>query len=337
VVRARATVIPACAISVLLLAALAVRLTRPGPDARLIIFHAGSLSRVFKQICEEFRKEHPNIEIFREAAGSRICARKIAELDRPCDIIASADYTVIDDLLRPEYARWNIIFAGNEMVIAFPRDSSLAGQINKNNWPDILLDENVSFGRSDPNADPCGYRTVLTFKLAEKFYNRPGLARRLLRKDRRHVRPKEVDLLSLLEAGELDYIFTYRSLALQNSLEYVMLPDEINLSNSKFTEYYAAASIRLAGRTPGDFITKKGGPILYGVSIPTNAPNRELAICFAAFLLDPDKGGTILEANGQTVVVPARTSNFDELPEKLKRFVLPTERKHSEPNTDFQN
>jgi len=295
-------------------------------SGQLIIFHAGSLAVPFKQICDEFKRLHPKVEIVREAAGSRLCARKITDLHRPCDVIASADYTVMDTLLIPEYADWNIRFASNEIVIGFCHSSHKAGEISRDNWHDILLDKRVAFGRSDPDADPCGYRAVLTIMLAERFYNRYGLADKMLAKDQRYIRPKEVDLLALLEVGELDYIFTYRSIAEQHGLEYLMLPDEINLKKAGFADLYKSASIRLTGKKPGTFITKTGAPIVYGVTIPRDAPNRRLALTFLAFLLDADKGGAILERNGQASIVPAPTDTFDKLPEALRVFAVPTER-----------
>jgi len=310
----------------------------------LIIFHAGSLGVPFKQICQEFRRHYAEVRIVREAAGSRLCARKITDLNRPCDIMASSDYTVIDTLLIPGYADWNIKFASNEIVIAFSefplkvgndtpaRDPALrepkagahkAGDINKDNWYDILLEKDVAFGRSDPNADPCGYRAVFAITLAEKFYNKPGLAAKLLAKDKRHIRPKEVDLLALLEAGELDYIFTYRSVAEQHELKYIRLADEINLKRAEFADIYKSVSVSLTGKKPGTRITKTGVPIVYGVTIPKNAPNRKLALAFLAFLLDADKGGAILEKNGQTFLVPSPTDTFDKIPDSLKSFALP--------------
>ena len=292
-------------------------------SGQLVIFHAGSLAVPFKQICEEFNSHYPSVEIVCEAAGSRVCARKITDLHRACDIIASADYTVIDTLLIPEYAEWNIKFAGSEMAIAYSTDSRRAGEINKNNWYDILLEKNVAFGRSDPNADPCGYRAVLTITLAEKFYNKPALTGKMLAKDQRYIRPKEVDLLALLEAGQLDYIFIYRPVAEQHKLKYLTLPDEINLKKAAFADFYKTASVRLTGKNPGTFITKTGTPIIYGITIPKDAPNRELALAFLAFLLDADKGGMILEKNGQTCVVPSPTDTFDKIPNNLKRFALP--------------
>jgi len=299
-------------------------LTRMEHESKqLIIFHAGSLAVPFKQICQEFKTHHPEVNIIREAAGSRICARKIADLKRPCDIMASADYTVIDNLLIPEYTAWNIKFANNEMVIAFDENSRRANHINKENWYDILLEKNVTFGRSDPNADPCGYRALFTMILAEKFYNRPDLVSTMEAKDRQYIRPKEVDLLALLETGVIDYIIIYRSIAEQHNLKYVILPDEINLKKAYLSDFYKTASVSLTGKKPGAFITKVGEPIIYGVTIPNNAPNHKLALAFLTFLLDADSGGAILEKNGQSLIIPSSTDTFDKLPESLKTFALP--------------
>jgi len=242
--------------------------------------------------------------------------------------VASADYTVIDALLIPEHADWNIRFASNEMVIAFREDSQGADLIDKDNWIEILMREDVAFGRSAPNLDPAGYRTVLTATLAEKFYGRPGLAEKMLAKDTKYVRSMSADLLALLEVGELDYVFTYRSVAEQHKLAFVTLPDEINFSKPELSELYRTASIRLTGKQRGTFITKVGEPIVYGVTIPKNAPNPKLAADFLAFMLDSDKGGEILRRNGHArvsqdvrpsdhkggpAVKPARRSRTDAL------------------------
>ncbi len=294
-------------------------------SGELIIFHAGSLSVPLRQICRDFGREYPNVKVLCEAAGSRMCARKITELDRRCDVIASADYTVIDNLLIPSYASWNIKFAGNEMVIAFGADSNREDLINKNNWRDILLTDDVIFGRSDPNSDPCGYRAVLVIKLAEKLYARPGLAAEMLAKDKRYIRPKETDLLALLQVGVLDYIFIYRSVAEQHALRYLLLPDRINLKETELTDFYKSASVCVTGKKPGSFVIKAGSPIVYGVTIPNNAPNPEAALEFLKFLLDAERGGATLEKNGQNFIVPSPTDTFEKLPESLKSFAFPAE------------
>ena len=295
------------------------------PSGKLIVFHAGSLAVPFRQIVAAFNKAHPDVNVICEAAGSRACARKIADLGRRCDVIASADYTVIDTLLVPAHARWNIKFAGNEMAIAYHDASRRAGEITRHNWHEILLTDNVAFGRSDPNADPCGYRAVLTARLAEKHYRVDGLARRLLSKDRRHIRPKETDLLALLEANEIDYLFLYRSVAEQHGLRCLLLPDEVNLKDPRLAALYRTATVEVSGKAPGTVIAKRGEPMVYGVTIPTNAPNPQAATAFVAFLLAEDKGQAIMAANGQPSVVPSPSETFSEIPQPLKQFALPPE------------
>ena len=287
---------------------------------QLIIFHAGSLTIPFDQIITAFQKENPNVEIVKEIAGSRECARKITELHKDCDIMASADYRVIDNLLIPEYADWNIKFAANEMAIVYTEHSKKANKINADNWMEILLDKDINYGRSEPNSDPCGYRTILTAKLAEKYYKIPGFAAKLLSKDNEYIRPKEVDLLALLEVGELDYIFLYRSVAEQHGLKYLLLPDEINLKKSEYEELYKQVSTELNGKCPGEKITVKGEAMVYGITIPKNSPNRITAMNFLKFLLDKSKGLAILEQNGQPSLVPSYCETYSKLPDELKKY-----------------
>lgn len=288
----------------------------------LIIFHAGSLSIPMKETAEKYMQSHPDVKILRESAGSRMCARKISDLKRPCDIIISADYTVIDELLIPEHADWNIKFAGNEMVIAYTAESKRSEEIDSVNWFKILSDESVIYGRSDPDTDPCGYRAVFVIQLAGEFYNQPRLDDILLAKDKNFIRPKEVDLLALLETHDIDYIFIYRSVAVQHGLKFIKLPDEINLKNPDLSGHYKKAGIKVTGKNPGEYIVKTGAPIVYGLTIPGNAPNTETALEFVQFLLEKDKGMEILEKNGQSSLVPSPTGTYDRLPDILKKYAL---------------
>ncbi|MEA3443725.1 MAG: tungstate ABC transporter substrate-binding protein WtpA [Bacteroidota bacterium] len=289
-------------------------------NEKLIIFHAGSLTVPFKQIAIEFNEVYPNIEIVMEGAGSRKCARKITDLHKECDIMASADYTVIDKLLIPDFASWNIKFASNEMSIVYHEGSRYANEINADNWYRILMNDDVAYGRSDPNADPCGYRAVLTSKLAEVYYNEPGLAEKLLAKDQNYIRPKETDLLGLLESNAIDYIFLYRSVAEQHGLDFVLLPDSINLNKPELAGFYQQATVDISGKKPGEFITKKGEPMVYGVTIIDNAPNKSAALKFVDFLLHDEKGLAIMRKKGQPDVVPSPSNTYSNIPESLKQY-----------------
>src|SRR6056297_3687736 len=123
----------------------------------IIIFHAGSLSVPFKEIADSFQNEYPDYKVILEASGSVAAARKITDLHRECDIMASADYTIIENLLIPGHTNWLIPFARNEMVIAFRENVPNAKEITPENWYTILSKADVRYGRSNPDTDPCGY------------------------------------------------------------------------------------------------------------------------------------------------------------------------------------
>lgn len=287
----------------------------------LIIFHAGSLAVPFRDARAAFQELHPGVEIMLEAGGSVANARKIIDLKRSCDIIAVSDYKVIDEMLIPEYATWNIKFAANEMVIAYTERSAYHQTIDSVNWYQVLLREDVRYARSDPNQDPCGYRTVHALMLAEKYYGVPGLANQLLSRDNEYIRPKEVDLLALLETGTVDYVFNYRSVAQQHQLPYLQLPAEINLKEARLADLYAMVTTEINGKEPGTNMTISGEPMLYSMTILTQAPHPTVAMAFTEFLLSPD-GQRIMEACGQPSVVPSATASYDQVPEPLREYVI---------------
>jgi len=107
-----------------------------------------------------------------EASGSIDAARKITDLNRTADLLIVADYKIIVNYLFPRnLSDWYIIFARNEIVIAYTNKSAYSDEVNQDNWFYILNRSDVSFCYSDPNRDPCGYRTLLVWKLADKYYN----------------------------------------------------------------------------------------------------------------------------------------------------------------------
>ncbi len=290
-------------------------------EQQLIIFHAGSLTVPIKKLTEAFAQQHPGVTFETEASGSRAAARKISELGREADVMLSADYTVIDTLLIPDFASWNVRFARNTMVIVYTDHSKYADEITPDNWYDVLTRDGVVYGHSDPNADPCGYRTLLVWQLAEKYYQVPGLSRQL--SDHcppENVRPKAVELLALLESGDMDYAFEYQSVAVQHGLKFIPLPDEINLSQVAQADFYKQAQVEINGSEPGTTVTKHGAPIVYGVTIPKNAPHPALAESFVAFLLGPD-GQAIMQAAGQPPLVPPVANDKNALPASLQPLV----------------
>jgi molybdate/tungstate transport system substrate-binding protein len=295
------------------------------PKGTLTMFHAGSLSVPFAAMEKAFEAKYPNVDLQREASGSQKAARKISDLKKPCDIMASADYKVIDKLLIPDFADWNVRFAINQLVLCYTDKSAYAKQVNARNWYEILQKKGVVWGHSDPNLDPCGYRSLMVLQLAEKYYKIPGLYDKLIaNRPKENIRPKSVELVSLLQTGNMDYAWEYLSVAVQHGLKYIILPDEINLGNYKFDDQYAQAVVKVTGKKPGTFMDIKGKSCTYGVTLIKDAPNREAAIAFLAYMLDPDGGLRILKDMGQPPFVPCRVPTEEMkklLPSELEKLV----------------
>ena len=309
------------------------------------VFTAGSLAVPFKELEAVFEAQNPGVDVRRQTWGSRTALRQVTELGKKADIIGSSDYSIIPDMMFPEYAEWYIAFAHNEMVLCYRDNAPYADQIvaGTKMWYDVLANRDVTFGHSDPDQDPCGYRTLMVWQLAQAYYydnptadtspaapspdpNAQKLYHRLhdepLTADggRREVRPKEVELTSLLQAGELDYAFEYLSLAEQHDLNYILLPDRINLSSMEHKDFYAMATVQVTGKEPGTWTTVSGKPIVYGITIPKNAEHPDLGIKFIQLLLS-DRGKQILEHNGQPPLDQPFTNDRSKLPAELRDLV----------------
>lgn len=291
-----------------------------GKSKEIMVFHAGSLSVPFRQLKIEFEKKNPDVKVLLEPAGSLICARKITELKKPCDIIVSADYFVINELLIPEYTNWSIQFATNEIVIAYHPKSRYSVQINSSNWIEILMKDDVIYSRSDPDSDPCGYRTVFILMLAEKYYGREGLTEKIVSKNRDFIRPKAADLIALIETSAIDYMFQYKSVAIQHGLNYIELPDEINLSDPSKTAIYKTVSMDVTGNKPETKMKVTGDYINYSISVLDNAPQKNLAIEFICFMLC-EEGLEIFRKTGQDPIVPFSNGQFNKIPSKLQQYL----------------
>ena len=312
----------------------AVRNTRvtPGKPAALsgsvIIFHAASLTRPFAELERVFEQEHPGVDIVRESSSSRVAIRKITELGRPADILASADDYLLRDLMFPESADWCAVFARNRVVIGFTDRSRAGSEISPDNWYDILLRKDVQFGYANPDMAPVGYRTLICWKLANLYYADKLHGHDLYRELRAacppgNIRPHVNELLPALESLRLDYIFLYRSVALQHNLKWIKLPDAVDLGNENRAAEYARVAVEIGGkRNPGP-VRIEGRPITYGITIPKDAPNRRAAAAFLKLLFSK-RGMKIMNENFQEpLTLPLPCYGVDAVPAELRNLMKP--------------
>jgi len=314
----------------------------------LTVFHAGSLAIPFEELEKRFEELHPDVDVRREVSGSAAAVRKLTELDRSADIVATADHSLIGSMMMendPKLADWYIQFAKNQMILAYTDRSRYRDNIDQDNWFDVLLRTDVRFGFSNPNDDPCGYRALMVIQLAGLHYNRTYLFDELIEKntgvvcsekdgsysiivpetpeidpdtDKIMMRSAAVGLISALELGEMDYLFIYRSVAYQHresGVEFLELPEAVDLSSADHADLYGRVELIQAS---GNEVRAK--PIVYGITIPSTVKKMDLALDFVEMLLGTT-GRQIFNDNGQPPLVPAVASDNDGIPGALKRYV----------------
>ncbi|MGH7070550.1 MAG: substrate-binding domain-containing protein, partial [Acetobacteraceae bacterium] len=113
-----------------------------------------------------------------------------------------------------------------------------------------------------------------------------------------------------------DYLAIYRSDAMQHGLEYLRLPAKIDLSDPADVAFYESAVARTKnGELPGK-------PIVYAVTIPTNAREPALAAQYVALLLGP-QGQAIMAKSGFRVIAPAYGVHPEAMPPAIRDVVQP--------------
>lgn len=269
---------------------------RDSSNAPLTVFTAGSLARPMRAALDSFSAQHGTTFAL-ETAGSLELARRLLDLGKEADVVALADEEVFPRFLMPARVSWYARFARNRMVLAYaPKGVPNAAAASAGDWRHALLRPGLAIGRSDPDLDPAGYRTLLLFQLAERHYREPGLARKLeAASPPTHVRPKSAELVALLQAHELDYAWMYESSARGARLPFIELPHEVDLGEEELAAAYDSVHVRVAGAAPGDTLDVRGTPIRYGISIPSNTRRAALATAFVRYLFS-EEGQRIMHA-----------------------------------------
>ena len=318
----------------------------------LKVVYAGSLIVPFKEIEEQFESTHPGVDVQMEGHGSIQAVRQVTDIHRNVDVLVVADETLIPDMMYPDHADWHVRFATNQMVIAYTNNSRYADEINDSNWYEILARPDVTFGFSNPMLDACGYRILMVTQLAEWHYDNQTIFDDLIAGNLAHpisvtmgddgdgdtaivfvpetlsprtekivIRGGSVQLLALLDLGEIDYAFLYKSMAEQHRLRFLELPAEIDLSSPEYEDDYKKVTIQLGfQRFTSVGAERKCKPIFYGITIPKNATSPELAAEFVEFVISEEGLGVLCDMEQPTVSPVA--DNPDNMPDRLRSAVV---------------
>jgi ABC-type molybdate transport system substrate-binding protein len=312
---------------------------------QLTVCHAGSLEMAFTEIEKEFSAQRPDVAVRDVSGGSVALAGRMAAGLQPCDVYASADYQVIDLLLKPAgLAEYTIVFARGRMVLAYlasdPKTQGVAASADfrppasipaaTQDWYRVLLTAGVRISSSHPFLDPGGYRTHMIFRLAQAYHDVPNLANLLM----------ERVTISAAASGDVapgpalgkdfNFQFTYEHNALRSATSdpayrYVTLPERIDLSTAAQNAYYAQASVTIPSVAPHAAphpVSIPASRVAWGLTIPKGATNPLNAESFVTLVLG-EAGQAALHTHGPAPIRPAivTKSDYARLPKSIRSLV----------------
>ncbi len=264
------------------------------------------------------------------AEGSLAGARQIALVRGTYSLFVSVDPAVIEAVLYPNLADWYIALAQDRMVLGYSAHTSDAATLA--NWStqissdlsagdsagalnltrtvlDHVFAANGTFGVSDPNTDPEGYRVLMELQLAGLvFYRDAQHYTDLLTAAQQASRVVTVSagsqLFSYVQSGQVDYdLALYLSAAKGASISFVRLAPQVDLGDVNESSFYAQAAVNVTGSS--GTTTLHGAPIVLAATIPSDAPDAADAARVVLYLLSP-QGRDLMTGMGVGVLEPAR-------------------------------
>lgn len=233
---------------------LGVAASRPRPVA---VLAAGSCQHAF----ENALRDAVDRSIRLTTMGSVSAARLVASGDRDPDVLVVADPLLFAAIL--DVGRYHLV-ATNALTLAVADTPGGRRVAEADRWYDPVTAGRARLGRTDPDLDPLGYRTVLALELTARRADRPDLAAAVLAPDQVYPEPA---LASRVETGAVDVAVCYRSMAVERGIDRVALPPAVDLSDPARRAAYASASLTLSDRT-----TVRGAPIRYAATRRSDRP-----------------------------------------------------------------
>jgi molybdate/tungstate transport system substrate-binding protein len=288
------------------------------------VMYAGSLTRFFEKSFGPAFQAATAFNFQGEGRGSVAIANLIKGKVKTPDVFISADPKVNESLQgdsNGNYVSWWVPFARTEMVIAWSPKSRFradfeAAQSGNRNWESVLEQPGLRLGRTDPELDPKGYRTLFLFQLDEERTGASGEAKRILGPldNAAQIFPEE-QLVARLQIGEIDAGVFYLIEAIEAGLPHLRLPSSVNQGDPTQSSHYARASY-----TNKKGVTFQGSPILYTVAIPSTVRNRSGAESFAQYLLSK-AGQDILAKAGLLPVAHSAEGTAAAIPSTLRPYL----------------
>jgi molybdate/tungstate transport system substrate-binding protein len=306
-------------------------------NSTLSVLGAGTLNTLFPQVASQLVNETPGISdpvAAQTYEGSLDITTAITSTGAQADVAAVADFRLIPQLLEPKYAGYEVVFGSTPEVLAYNPAISAFNGINETNWAQKLVTDVTTHGNApmavwNASTDPNGYNEIFSLELqgllyngsASTFYNTfyggasgapavPSASTTILE--------HESQAATLLKTGVVSALITYRSYAVVNGLKYQSFDPIVGLqaNNSTALSDYAKVTSTIVSSS-GGFETVHAAPVLFAVTVPSNAPNPTLGAAFVHLLLSPQGDAILSEGGAFTPIFPGWSDDPGAVPSIL--------------------
>jgi len=277
--------------------------TSSSKEAPLITYSADAYATEVTSLLSGFSSS-TGVQVAPVKSGGSTADASAIKAGAPDDVFVSASLSATSSqYLGNLTANWAIGLATDQLVVAYSNSTTqtaatnniigLANTAIKSNatsdWNDFftaLVGGTVKVGISAPAQDPAGLRAWLVLEAAGYLYsggNQQAYVSALLSDQANSTGASAAVLVAPLQAGDIQFLFTYKSAAISNHLNYIALDSHVNLGTPSLGSFYSQFSY-----TDSAGVTK-GAPILICVTIPLSVVNSGEALQFVQYVVQNAK------------------------------------------------
>ena len=197
--------------------------------------------------------------------------------------------------LKNESSNWAIGIASDQMVLAYSNVTNAAKVVSlgqaaeasnsTSDWNAFftsLSNGTVKVGVADPVSDPAGLRGWLVLEAAGFLYgggNQSVYESALLRTASNVTGTHAAALVAPLQAGQIQFLFIYKSAAIADHLGYIALDRHINLGDPSLGGFYSNFSYTDSAGTTS------GSPIILCITVPLSSRSTNEALQFVQYVV----------------------------------------------------
>lgn len=305
------------------------RVLAPQASKPLLIYSADSYVGEASLLASGFANSTGGSFASPTSGGSFSLAQQIAA-GAPADVFISVSKaSLTSQYLQSRAPGWAISFAADQMVIAYSGSpqgaaatvvSQFSAAATTNSTTDYnaafssLVSGNVKVGIADPSADPGGLRGWLVLEMAGDLYGggTQSYVNTIIGNGGNVTGAHAAALIAPLQAGQIQFLFLYKSAAVSHGLNYIALPRQVNLGDPTLGSFYSQFSYQL----PTGPAT--GSPILLFVTVPLDATQQDAALSFVAYVVEHTGE---LGSYGLTTYSPAQLYNSTDVPAQVSALL----------------